>query len=92
MATLPHNPDRGDFETAATSRDSTSTKAPKKAPRVRRDRVSSHESFLTYASGRWAKVAIGIFVVGLVASTRLASSRPFIIGSTALASSSPVST
>jgi len=65
MATIPHNPDQGDFETAATSRNSTSTKTPKKAPRARRDRVSSHESFLTYASGRWAKVAIGIFVVGL---------------------------
>ncbi len=65
MATIPHNPDQGDFETAATSRDSTSTKAPKKAPRVRRDRVSTHESFLTYGRGRWAKIAIGIFVVSL---------------------------
>ena len=65
MATLPHNPDQGDFETAATSKDSTSTSSPKKAPRGRRDRVSSHESFLTYGSGRWAKIALGIFVVSL---------------------------
>jgi len=65
MATLPHNPDQGDFETAATSKNSTSTSSPKKASRVRRDKVSSHESFLTYGSGRWAKIAIGIFVVSL---------------------------
>lgn len=63
MATLPHNPDAGDFETAATTRSSTSTSAPKNRPRVRRDKVTSHESFLTYGNGRWWKIAIGIAVV-----------------------------
>ena len=63
MATLPHNPDQGDFETAATSKDSTSTHAPKKAPRVRREKVSSHGSFLTYGSGRWAKVALVVVLL-----------------------------
>lgn len=63
MATLPHNPDAGDFETAATTRSSTSTSAPKNRPRVRRDKVTSHESFLTYGNGRWWKIALGIAVV-----------------------------
>ena len=63
MATLPHTPDKGDFETAATSRDSTSTRTPKTAPRVRRDKVTSHESFLTYGNGRWWKVALGVVVL-----------------------------
>lgn len=63
MATLPHNPDQGDFETAATTRSSTSTAKPNKAPRVRRDKVTSHESFLTYGNGRWWKTAIVISVV-----------------------------
>ena len=63
MATLPHNPDQGDFETAATTKSSTSTRAPTKAPRVRRDKVTSHESFLTYGNGRWWKTAIAISVV-----------------------------
>ena len=63
MATLPHNPDQGDFETAATTRASTSTAKPTKAPRVRRDKVTSHESFLTYANGRWWKTALVICVI-----------------------------
>ena len=63
MATLPHTPDAGDFETAATSRKSTSTRQPSPAPRVRRDKVTSHESFLTYGNGRWWKIAIGIALV-----------------------------
>ena len=63
MATLPHNPDQGDFETAATTKNSTSTRAPKTPSRVRRDKVTSHESFLTYGNGRWWKIAIGIAVV-----------------------------
>ena len=63
MATLPHNPDQGDFETAATTKSSTSTTKPNKAPRVRRDKVTSHESFLTYGNGRWWKTAIVISVV-----------------------------
>jgi hypothetical protein len=63
MATLPHHPDQGDFETAATTKASTSTRAPKKAPRVRRDKVTSHESFLTYGNGRWWKTAIAICVI-----------------------------
>ena len=63
MATLPHNPDQGDFETAATTKSSTSTRTPNKAPRVRRDKVTSHESFLTYGNGRWWKTAIAISVV-----------------------------
>ena len=63
MATLPHNPDQGDFETAATTRGSTSTTKPTKAPRVRRDKVTSHESFLTYGNGRWWKTAIVICVI-----------------------------
>ena len=63
MATIPHNPDQGDFETAATTKASTSTAKPTKAPRVRRDKVTSHESFLTYGNGRWWKTAIVICVV-----------------------------
>ena len=63
MATLPHNPDQGDFETAATTKNSTSTVKPNKAPRVRRDKVTSHESFLTYGNGRWWKTAIVICVI-----------------------------
>ena len=63
MATLPHNPDQGDFETAATTKNSTSTVKPTKAPRVRRDKVTSHESFLTYGNGRWWKTAIVICVI-----------------------------
>lgn len=63
MATLPHNPDQGDFETAATTKDSTSTRTPKTATRGRRDKVTSHESFLTYGNGRWWKAAIAISVV-----------------------------
>ena len=63
MATLPHNPDQGDFETAATTKNSTSSVKPNKAPRVRRDKVTSHESFLTYGNGRWWKTAIVISVV-----------------------------
>ena len=63
MATLPHNPDQGDFETAATTKSSTSTRTPNKAPRVRRDKVTSHESFLTYGNGRWWKTAIAICVI-----------------------------
>ena len=63
MATLPHNPDQGDFETAATTKNSTSTSTPKTPSRVRRDKVTSHESFLTYGNGRWWKAAIAISVV-----------------------------
>ena len=63
MATLPHNPDQGDFETAATTKSSTSTRTPNKAPRVRRDKVTSHESFLTYGNGRWWKTAIVICLI-----------------------------
>lgn len=63
MATLPHNPDQGDFETAATTKGSTSTVKPNKAPRVRRDKVTSHESFLNYGNGRWWKTAIAISVI-----------------------------
>ena len=63
MATLPHHPDQGDFETAATTKSSTSTAKPTKAPRVRRDKVTSHESFLTYANGRWWKTALVICVI-----------------------------
>ena len=63
MATLPHNPDQGDFETAATTKSSTSTRTPNKAPRVRRDKVTSHESFLTYGNGRWWKTAIAICLI-----------------------------
>ena len=65
MATLPHNPDQGDFETAATTKASTSTNKPTKASRVRRDKVTSHESFLTYGNGRWWKTAIVICVICL---------------------------
>ncbi|MDP3677254.1 MAG: hypothetical protein Q8R44_19515 [Novosphingobium sp.] len=63
MATLPHTPDKGDFETAATTKSSTSTRTPKTAPRVRRDKVTSHDSFLNYGNGRWWKIAIVIAVV-----------------------------
>lgn len=63
MATIPHNPDQGDFETAATTKNSTSSVKPNKAPRVRRDKVTSHESFLTYGNGRWWKTAIVICVI-----------------------------
>ena len=56
----PHRPVQAPNETAATTRKSTSTRAPSPAPRVRRDKVTSHESFLTYANGRWWKVALGI--------------------------------
>ena len=63
MATLPHNPDQGDFETAATTKASTSTVRPNKAPRVRRDKVTSHESFLTYGNGRWWKTAVVVCVI-----------------------------
>ncbi len=59
----PHRPVQGPSETAATTRKSTSTRAPSPAPRVRRDKVTSHESFLNYGNGRWWKTAIGITVL-----------------------------
>ena len=59
----PHRPVQGQSETAATTTKSTSTRKPATAPRVRRDKVTSHESFLTYGNGRWWKVAIGIALV-----------------------------
>jgi hypothetical protein len=59
----PHRPVQGPAETAATTRKSTSTRAPSPAPRVRRDKVTSHDGFLTYAGGRWLKIALGIVVV-----------------------------
>ena len=59
----PHRPVQGPSETAATTTKSTSTRKPATAPRVRRDKVTSHESFLTYGNGRWWKVAIGIALV-----------------------------
>ena len=51
----PHRPAQGETETAATTAKSTSTRRPSPAPRVRRDKVTSHDGFLSYAGGRWAK-------------------------------------
>jgi len=59
----PHRPVQGETETAATSARSTSTRQESKAPRVRRDKVTSHESFLTYGNGRWWKTAIAISLI-----------------------------
>ena len=59
----PHRPVQGPSETAATTTKSTSTRAPSPAPRVRRDKVTSHDGFLSYAGGRWAKIALGIVLV-----------------------------
>jgi hypothetical protein len=59
----PPHPGQRPTETAATTRGSTSTVKPKTAPRVRRDKVTSHESFLTYANGRWWKTALAIVAV-----------------------------
>ena len=59
----PHRPVQGSSETAATTRKSTSTRAPSPAPKVRRDKVTSHDGFLSYAGGRWAKIAVGVVLV-----------------------------
>jgi hypothetical protein len=59
MATIP-TPDQGFAETAATTSGSTSTRQPKTAPRVRREKVTSHDGFLSYAGGRWLKIGLGI--------------------------------
>jgi hypothetical protein len=39
---------------------------PAAAPRVRRDKVTSHDSFLTYKNWRWAKIVAGIVAVCLL--------------------------
>ena len=62
----PHRPVQGETETAASTKRSTSSRAPKTAPRVRRDKVTSHESFLTYGNGRWWKIALGVVAVCIV--------------------------
>lgn len=62
----PHRPVQGETDTAATTARSTSTRKESKAPRVRRDKVTSHESFLTYGNGRWWKIALGIVAVCIV--------------------------
>jgi hypothetical protein len=61
----PPTPDQGAYETAATTRDSTSTRRPKPASRSRRDKVTSHDGFLEYAGARWLKIALVIAVVSL---------------------------
>lgn len=61
----PHRPVQAPNETAATTRKSTSTRAPSPAPRVRRDKVTSHDGFLTYAGGRWLKIALAVAAVSL---------------------------
>ncbi|WP_338467186.1 hypothetical protein RXV95_01100 [Novosphingobium sp. ZN18A2] len=65
MATTAHGPDQGDFETAATAEDTTTTREPRRG-RTRRVRQSGHEGFLTYAGGRWWKVS-ALLAIALIA-------------------------
>jgi len=64
MASIaPPHPDQNPFETAATTKSSTSTRAPAvhgKGRRVRREKVTAHESFLGYRRARWLKIALVI--------------------------------
>ncbi|WP_245647520.1 hypothetical protein [Novosphingobium lentum] len=68
MASIAHGPDQGDQETAATTENSTTTRSPKPPRRgkVRRDRVSTHEGFLTHKNGRWMKIS-ALLAAGLIA-------------------------
>jgi hypothetical protein len=70
MASIaPPHPDQDPFETAATTKSSTSTKKPAvhgRGRRVRREKVTSHESFLTYRSARWLKIALVLALACLV--------------------------
>jgi hypothetical protein len=70
MASIaPPHPDQNPFETAATTKASTSTRAPAahgKGRRVRREKVTAHESFLGYRRARWLKIAAVIVVACFV--------------------------
>jgi len=52
-------------ETAEAAQDST-TEAPKRRRKTRRNKVTSHDSFLSYASGRWWKIAAALCAVSIV--------------------------
>ncbi len=58
-------------ETAATAEDTTSTDTRKRKlglrRRTRRNKVTSHDSFLSYANGRWWKIAGALCLVSLLA-------------------------
>jgi hypothetical protein len=74
----PPHPDQNPFETAATTQHSTSTAAPKaygRGRRVRREKVTAHESFLGYRNSRWLKIAL-VVVVACFASYFLIDVEP----------------
>lgn len=58
-------------ETAATAEHTTTTDAPKRNGRLRRrtrrNKVTIHDSFLSYKGGRWAKIAGALCLVSLLA-------------------------
>ena len=55
-------------ETAASAEATTSTTEPRpKRSKVRRRKVTAHDSFLTYAGGRWWKIALLVSVLSLAA-------------------------
>lgn len=65
----PPHPDQNPFETAATTHQSTSTRDPApygRGRRVRREKVTAHESFLGYRRARWLKIALAIVLVSFL--------------------------
>lgn len=65
MASIAQNPDENEFETAATTENSTSSNEPVKRGKVRRERATTHEGFLTHRNFFWLKLSAAL-VVGLI--------------------------
>ena len=67
MASIAQNPDEDPAETAATAEHSTTTVTPtRKRGKVRRERASTHEGFLSHRNFLWLKLSL-ILMAGLIA-------------------------
>lgn len=65
MASIAQNPDENPLETAATEPNTTSTTAPVKRGKVRRERASTHEGFLSHNNFLWLKLS-AVLVIALI--------------------------